>query len=137
MFEAWILKSDIVKSEEERLREAVRNLEPSVRAKYFKEYNRILKDPDTYAVLNWFFLAGIHHLYLGNILRGVINLLIMFLGIVLLFSEPLVGVMLIAAVVLIEIPALFRSQIIVANQNTKAGLRLLEKEHVTSSSIKD
>lgn len=137
MFEEWTLKSDTVKAEEERLREIVRNLEDSVRAKYFKEYNRVLKDPDTYAVLNWFFLAGLHHLYLGNILRGVINFLVMLLGISLLFSNPLVGIVMISGVVLMEIPALFRSQIIVANHNTKAGFRLLEKEHVTISSIRD
>jgi len=130
MFEAWILKSDSVKAEDERLREIVRNLEDSVRATYFREYNRLLKDPDTYAVLNWFFLAGLHHFYLGKLLRGMINLLIMLLGVALLFSDPLVGLALITIVVIIELPALFRSQIIVANHNTKTGLRLLEKEHV-------
>jgi hypothetical protein len=61
----------------------------------------------------------------------------MLLGISLLFSGPLVGIVMISGVALMEMPALFRSQIIVANHNTNAGLRLLEKEHVTISSIKD
>lgn len=134
MFEAWTLRRNSVKAEEEQLREEVRALGGSKRAEYFRSSNHFLKDPDTYAVLNWFFLTGLHHFYLGKYLRGSINFLVMVMGIGLLFTQPYIGILLIAGIVLIELPALFRSQVIVADHNTKLGRRILKKEHVTSSS---
>lgn len=125
MLEAWTLKYDLVKTEEEKLRETIRKMDDSSRSDYYKQYNRLLKDPDTYAVLNWFFLAGIHHFYLGKYLRGSINLIAMLLGILLLFTDPVLGVLVIVGIIVIELPALFRSQIIVANHNTKTGFQLL------------
>lgn len=134
MFEAWTLRQNSIKAEEEELREKVRALEDSKKAEYFRNYNHLLKDPDTYAVLNWFFLTGLHHFYLGKYLRGSINFLVMITGTGLLFTQPHIGIVLIASIVLIELPALFRSQIIVADHNTKLGRRILEKEHVKNSS---
>ena len=36
------------------------------RKEYYDRFRREVRDPDTYAVLNYFFLAGLHHMYLGN-----------------------------------------------------------------------
>ncbi|MFT4862125.1 MAG: TM2 domain-containing membrane protein YozV [Pseudohongiellaceae bacterium] len=128
MFEAWTLRQESVNADDEKLRSAVRALTDPQRAEFFKQYNKALKDPDTFAVLNWFFLAGLHHFYLGRFIRGSLNLLIMALGIVLLFSTPTIGSVLIAGIILIEIPALFRSQIIVENYNTNLGRRILNSQ---------
>ncbi len=128
MFEAWTLRQESVHADDEKLRSAIRALTDPQRAEFFKKYNKALKDPDTFAVLNWFFLAGLHHFYLGRFIRGSLNLLIMVFGMALLFSTPIIGSALIAGIVLIEMPALFRSQIIVENYNTNLGRRILDTQ---------
>ena len=134
MFEAWTLREDSVKTEEEQLRETVRSLEDQDRATFYRIYNKTLKDPDTYAVLNWLFLAGLHHFYLGKFVRGTINIIIMIFGLYYLFVIPLFGIILIFGVSLIEIPALFRSQLVVTNHNVRLGFSILEIEHLTYKS---
>lgn len=121
MFEAWTLRQDPVRAEEERLREQLRALDDQQRAAFYRVCNRKLKDPDTYAVLNWCLLVGLHHFYLGRWLRGAINLALFLTGIVLLFEMPLVGIALIILIPLIELPALFRSQVIVADHNNQVA----------------
>ena len=133
MLEAWTLRQDSVRAEEEQLRKAIRDLPDPDRESFFRRYNKVLKDPDTYAVLNWFFLTGLHHFYLGKYFRGTVNLVVMILGFILLFVKPLPGILLVSGIVLIEIPALFRSQIIVANHNNRLGQRILEKEYTKNS----
>ncbi len=135
MFEAWTLRQDSVKAEEEKLREDVRLLDDPDRAKYFHAYNKRLKDPDTYAVLNYFFIAGLHHFYLGKYVRGSINLLILLSG-MLLFPIIEEAVILILGILLVEIPALFRSQIIVADHNTRLGQRILASQSALIGSEK-
>ena len=116
-----------VEREEDRLRDIVARL-PSDRRKLFHERARDrLKDPDTYAVLNWFLVAGLHHFYLGKWRRGLINLAVFLLGIAMLFSEaPIVGVVLIAGIFLLELWALFRSQIFVRHYNNQVTEELLK-----------
>lgn len=127
MLEAWTLRHAAVKADEDQLRESLRALSDDQRAAYFREYNHRLKDPDTYAVLNWFFLAGLHHMYLGRYLRGVFNLLVMAAGLTLLAFQPVIGGLMIAAVLVIELPALFRSQVIVEDYNVKLGQEILAR----------
>lgn len=83
-----------------------------------------IKDPDTYAVLNWFFVAGLHHFYLANYPRGVVNLTLMLIG--LLWIES-VGLLLILLVFLIELPQLFKSQQIVHAYNNRVMKTLLHE----------
>jgi TM2 domain-containing membrane protein YozV len=131
MFEAWTLRQESVKDKDEKLSNAVRALSDSQKASYFKEYNKLLKDPDTFAVLNWFFLAGLHHFYLGKFARGFMNLGVMSLGIISLFQAPQIGFVLVGGIILIEMPALFRSQIIVESHNTNLGQQILESRNRT------
>lgn len=121
MFEAWTLRQDQVREEEERLRDRLGTLDDQQRAAFYRVYNRKLKDPDTYAVLNWCLLVGLHHLYLGRWLRGAINIGLFFTGFALLFEMPLIGIALIILIPLIELPALFRSQAIVADHNNQVA----------------
>ncbi|WP_417505108.1 hypothetical protein [Marinomonas gallaica] len=126
MFEAWHLRSEKVTEQDEALRLALRNLSDEQRGLFYKQYTTQLKDPDTYATLNWFFISGLHNFYLKEWLAGALDLLLMLIGCLLLFIIPLLGVALLILVSLIELPALFRSQIIVADYNNKLGWRLLK-----------
>lgn len=127
MFEAWTLRTEVVKEQSEQLREKLRQLDDKTRFEYYQKYEKALKDPDTYAVLNWFFLTGLHHFYLGKMTRGLVNLGLMLLGIFLLTEAPGWGLILILGVVVIELPALFRSQVIVENQNNLLGFTILDQ----------
>lgn len=131
VFEALRLREPQVKAEEEALRDQLRNLPDIDRATFYHAYNPKLKDPDTYAVVNWFFIAGIHHFYLGRYLRGAINLLLMVCGILLLFSDygdnTAYGFAVIVAIFLIELPALFRSQVIVMDFNNRLAREILQQ----------
>lgn len=125
MFEAWTLKSDQVAEQEEALRQALRNLSDGQRRLFYKAYNPQIKDPDTYATLNWFFVAGLHNFYLKQWAAGLFDLLLMVVGIVMLAVFWPVGVALLILVCLIELPALFRSQIIVSDYNNQLGWKVL------------
>ncbi|MFO7553126.1 MAG: TM2 domain-containing protein [Haliea sp.] len=127
MFEALTLKRRQVREGDEKLREAIRSLPDSERSDFYRRYNAAIRDPDTYAVLNWFFLAGLHHFYLGKLARGSLNLVVMTAGISFLLLQPGLGLALIAGILLIEIPALLRSQIIVEHYNIQIGWKLLKQ----------
>jgi TM2 domain-containing membrane protein YozV len=112
--------SEQVVEAEERLRESVRALPDDKRFAFFKEAGLRLKDPDTYAALNYLFIAGLHHFYLGKWLRGLLNIVIFLVGVVMLFTSLVViGVLFIAAVTAVELYALFKSQAIVQAHNNK------------------
>ncbi|MCO4784569.1 TM2 domain-containing protein [Marinomonas atlantica] len=126
MFEAWYLRSENVTEQEETLRLALRNLSDEQRSLFYKQYATQIKDPDTYAALNWFFVSGLHNFYLKEWLAGILDLMLMLIGCILLFFIMPLGVALLILVSVIELPALFRSQIIVADYNNKLGWRLLK-----------
>lgn len=112
--------------EEERLRERVRALDDAKRRRFYDEVDRRLRDPDTYAVLNWMFF-GLHHFYLGRWLRGAINLMILALGVFLIIGGLVsAGIALIAALSIVELLQLFRSQVIVADYNNAVQAEVLE-----------
>ena len=132
MFEAFVLKSEIVEEQEEKLRASVRELNESERKFFFKSFSKQVKDPDTYAVLNFFIITGLHHFYLKKYIRGSINLSFFLLAIVKLFSfqeDGLwlghIGILIVMLLVLIEIPSLFRSQIIVKDYNNRLSKKIL------------
>lgn len=125
MFEALNLREEAVRAEEEAIREQVRQLPDDQRAAFFHRYNKELRDPDTYAVLNWLFLAGLHHFYLGRVQRGLVNLVAMVVGLVLLVIGIGFGGLVILVVLLVELPALFRSQVIVMDYNNRLARTLL------------
>lgn len=126
MFEAWTLREAEVAAREERLRIALRALGDEQRLAFYRDYNPRLKDPDTYATLNWLMLTGLHHFYLGKLGRGLLNLGIMVAGILLLFLLTPLGIAVLVFILVMELPALFRSQVIVADHNTRMGEALLQ-----------
>ena len=139
MFEAFTLKSQEVEEKEDKLRLSVRELEDSDRMNFHKALSDRMKDPDTYAVLNFFFITGIHHFYLENHAQGSINLIGFVLGLLLLLGGldgPWeAGISLIVFIIVIELPALFRSQIIVKNYNNLLSSHILTDMRSTPQEI--
>ena len=115
----------LIELEENRIRDAVGELPSETRKQYYQLLRGRTRDPDTYAVLNWFMVAGLHHFYLGKIFRGMVNLAVFILGLVFLFILPLLGIALIAAVLIVELWALFRSQYIVRDFNNQVSAEVL------------
>jgi len=113
-----------LKQQEEALRDDIAKLPKEVRKTYYQLEEQRVKDPDTYAVLNWFFAAGLHHFYLGKHLFGACNLVLMLVG--LLFIETY-GIFLILLVFIVELPQLFRSQNIVHQYNNQVMLDTLNE----------
>jgi len=102
---------------EEHLREQIRQLSDEQRKHYYRLERQQLKDPDTYAVLNYFFIAGLHHFYLGRTNRGLINIALMVVGLLLLPLFAPLGVIMLVPVFIVELPQLFKSQRIVYAHN--------------------
>ncbi len=137
MFEAFTLKSETVEEQEETVRTLVGKLGETNRKFFYKQFTGRYKDPDTYAVLNFFFIGGLHHFYLKKYIRGFINLSLSLSGGVLIFAAPFqynidsklgafgTGILILALVTIIEIPNLFQSQIIAKDFNNRLSLKIL------------
>lgn len=124
-----MMTDDSLRQEEEQLREQISQLTAEQRKQYYVLEVEQVKDPDTYAVLNWAFLAGLHHFYLGKWLRGLFNLMLMLLGATLYFTAlfPLLGGALILLVFIIELPQLFNSENIIHSYNNQLMKALLKQ----------
>jgi len=119
-----------VQEKEESIRKLVRELSDDSRLKFFKELEKRLKDPDTYATLNYIFIAGLHHFYLGKWGRGLLNIIVFWTGVILLFSDYLgVGVMVIIAISIFEFYELFKSQSIVQEYNNTVMEKIYQNIH--------
>ena len=85
---------------------------------FFKESDKRLKDPDTYAALNYIFIAGLHHFYLGKWQRGLLNIVVFWTGVIFLFNGyTSIGIVIIIAITILEFYELFKSEIIVKEHN--------------------
>jgi TM2 domain-containing membrane protein YozV len=127
LFEAIQLNAEEVDRQEEDLRLRARELPEEARKRYFKQFKKEMKDPDTFAVLNWFFLSGLHHMYLGDFVRGAINLALM-VWVVIMLVTPFwpVGVVIAFVILALELMALFRAQTVVANHNNQVAEEILD-----------
>ncbi len=117
-----------VKQHEEALRLQVRQLDDARRKQFYHQFNQQMKDPDTYAVLNYLFLAGLHHFYLGKAMRGWINLSVFAFGLLLIaVGLGWFGAGVILVISLIELKALFQSEIVVTDHNNRIMENLLSE----------
>ncbi len=118
-----------LRQEENQLREQIAALSLSQKRQYYALELQHIKDPDTYAALNWAFFAGLHHFYLGKWLRGSLNLILMLVGALLYFTHifSIIGLALIIFVLIIELPQLFNSQNIIYQYNNQLMRRLLQQ----------
>ena len=115
-----MLKKREVDAEEERLRKAVNDLDDERRQAFYRDVRHRVRDPDTYAALNWFFIAGLHHFYLGRWQLGLADLAIFLGGVALILQGHLLpGVLAVVAISLWELWALFRAQVIVQDWNNR------------------
>ena len=115
--------------EENHLRSQVALLSAEQKKHFYGQTLQHIKDPDTYAVLNWIFLAGLHHFYLGKWQRGLFNFVLMLIGTVLFFSGIFtgVGIVLILVIFVIELPQLFNSENVVHRYNNGVMKSLLKQ----------
>jgi len=125
-----VLNRETVEREEEALRAAIAKLPDPSRAALYREAEKKLRDPDTYATLNYLLIAGLHHFYLGKWPRGAAELGDAIAGIALLFTDywPL-GLLVLLGIAALELYALFRSQLIVQDYNN--GVLRAALEHQT------
>ncbi len=110
--------------ESDELRQRVTQLPADARRAYYAEEAKLIKDPDTYAVLNYFFVFGLHHFYIGKFFTGLICLILYILGMVTFLVGGWIIIVLLA---LFDLPQLFFSQQIVHKHNNKIARRLVEK----------
>ena len=121
-----MLNAHIIDEQEEQIRRQVRELSDSQRKAYFAQVGDKLKDPDTYATLNYIVIAGLHHFYLGKWLLGVMNISIFSLGGLFFYIQQVeLGVTFIVGIILFELYELFRSQAIVKNHNNIQSQEIL------------
>ncbi len=107
-----------VEEKEETIRKLVRELPDNSRLMFFKESDKRLKDPDTYAALNYIFIAGLHHFYLGKWQRGLLNIVVFWTSVIFLFNGyTSIGIVIIIAITILEFYELFKSEIIVKEHN--------------------
>lgn len=112
--------------QDEALRQQINALGDEQRRDFYREQSACLKDPDTYAALNWLFLGGFHHLYLRKYRLFALEfslLCIALLGWLLGYVWLLI---LLAFMLLYELPQLFFSQKIVRQYNYQQSRKLLE-----------
>ena len=113
--------------EEESIRQKISQRSDEERQKIYREIKLNLKDPDTYAALNYGLVAGLHHLYLGKYLRTIIELSLFVFGVILLANDFLVGLIFVVSMVALELFELFRSQIIVQDYNNQLMRRIVNQ----------
>jgi TM2 domain-containing membrane protein YozV len=114
---------------EEQLRKEINVLPDKYKKEFYHISKQRIKDPDTYAVLNFFFPAGLHHFYLGRWLRGIFDFLSLVIGISLLFNNTtlIIGLGFLCVVFGFELHALFQSQLIVQHYNNQIMADSLEE----------
>jgi len=123
-----VLSRDAVEREEEALRAALAKLPDARRAEVYREAEKQLRDPDTYAALNWLLVSGLHHFYLRNWARGVGELAGAIAAIALFFTDLwALGILVLLGVAALELYALFRSQLIVQDHNNRVLRAALER----------
>lgn len=132
-----MLSQELVEQEEESIREAINLLSDNERKNLFYNAKKDIKDPDTYAALNWFFVAGLHHFYLRRWIKGSIDLVVFLIGVVLIFlGQSWPGFFVIIAISIVELYALFRSQLIVQNYNNQVMKKAIEDIKKSSSVVR-
>lgn len=109
---------------EEQLRSQVNSLPENQKKKFYELQSKKLKDPDTYATLNWFFLGGFHHCYLGNYALFALELTLLIVSIIGLILGHSSALFIIALLVIYELPQLFFSQKIARQHNYRLSCEI-------------
>ncbi|MDC5811566.1 hypothetical protein OPW07_17760 [Vibrio europaeus] len=112
---------------EELLRKQVLSLPENQRKAFYKHQSQKLKDPDTYAALNWFFLGGFHHCYLGKYALFALELTLLIVSIIGLVLGHSSAIFIIILLIAYELPQLFFSQKIARQHNHKLSCEIFNE----------
>jgi len=106
-----------LEKQEELLRSQVNSLPEHQKKEFYERQSKRLKDPDTYATLNWFFLGGFHHCYLGKYALFALELILLIVSIVGFVLGHPSAFLILALLIIYELPQLFFSQKIARQHN--------------------
>lgn len=112
---------------EDLLRSQVNSLPDDQKKEFYKRQSKRLKDPDTYATLNWFFLGGFHHCYLGKYSLFALELTLLTVSIVGLILGHSSALLVLAILVIYELPQLFFSQKIARQHNYQLSCEIFNE----------
>ncbi|GDY26654.1 hypothetical protein AHAT_25440 [Agarivorans sp. Toyoura001] len=123
-----MLNREQLEQQQEQLRLSVRELPDEQRKQFHHTWQKQVKDPDSYAVLNYLMLAGLHHFYLAKWLRGLLNFGISLVALLLMLGGVWQwGLAMLIAITVVELPALFRSELMVLQHNNQKMQALLKQ----------
>ncbi|NNN70603.1 hypothetical protein [Vibrio sp. 3-2(1)] len=109
---------------EELLRKQVKSLPEAQKKEFYEQQSKKLKDPDTYATLNWFFIGGFHHCYLGKYGLFILELALLTIGVIGLILGHSSALIILSLLVIYELPQLFFSQKIARQHNYKLSCEI-------------
>lgn len=115
--------------EESELREQIRALPDDARRRYLAMESRALKSARQYRWLNLLFFVGLNHFYLQRWLRGLFNMLVFITSVGLLLTGELAlyGSLLLATLLIIEIPQMLNARHLVHSSNNRIMQRCLNR----------
>jgi TM2 domain-containing membrane protein YozV len=121
--------------EEHELRDSIRALLASQRRRYDLQEARLLKRPSTYLRLNLLFPLGLHHFYLGRMIRGLMNLSLTLTALFLLLYTEFIayGWMVLLATILLDIPQLMNARLLVHSRNNQIMAECLKRASQSGS----
>ncbi|GFZ81809.1 hypothetical protein GCM10011403_26570 [Pseudohongiella nitratireducens] len=125
--------------EEHELRDSIRALSATQRRRYDLLEARLLKRPSTYVRLNIAFPLGLHHFYLGRLLRGLMNLSLTLTALFLLLYTDFIayGWMVMLATVLLDIPQLMNARLLVHSRNNQIMADCLKRASTSSATMQN
>jgi len=118
---------ETLEENEELLRKQVNSLPDDQKKEFYNLQSKELKDPDTYAALNWFFVGGFHHCYLGKYRLFVLELTLLIVSIVGLILDHSSALLILVMLVVYELPQLFFSQKIARQHNYKVSCEIFNQ----------
>lgn len=118
---------ETLEENEELLRKQVNSLPDDQKKEFYNLQSKKLKDPDTYAALNWFFVGGFHHCYLGKYTVFVLELTLLIVSIVGLILDHSSAFLILVMLVVYELPQLFFSQKIARQHNYKVSCEIFNQ----------
>lgn len=115
---------DRLEEQEELLRNKINALSDEQKKIFYRQQSKLIKDPDTYASLNWMFLGGVHHFYLRKYKIFALEISLLTISIISLIAGFDLAILILVAMTLYEAPQLFFSQKIARQYNYDVSERI-------------
>ncbi|MFS1429068.1 hypothetical protein LMH73_018460 [Vibrio splendidus] len=117
-----------IESKEDSLADMIRILSHEQREAYYTRLASEVKDPDTYASLNYFFILGLHHLYLGKSETFAVETSALLFSIMLISTDitalGIMGAISLIAIAGYQMSQLFLSQRMVRKHNYETSISI-------------